>query len=321
MTDNEPRARWRITRSQWMLAAVILALAVAGVLYRLLVLKKLEQTAALFIGLPAVLAIILALTPQAKSATGMIMKVMTIALLMSGPILGEGFICIVMAAPLFYLVGAIIGVLIDRARRKEKSIVLHAVLLLPLLLSSLEGTTPRLSFSRGEEVTVRKIVNGSAIDVERTLAQQPTFDQKLPPFLRMKFPLPVSTSGEGLAVGAERRIHFAGGEGKPGDLTLRITERTPSSVTFTAQSDTSHVAHWLTWRTSRVTWREVARGRTEVQWTIAYDRELDPAWYFGPWERYATRRAADYLVDTLATPQSAITPQSTITPQSATTRR
>src|SRR5690349_23642979 len=100
MTENEPRARWRITRNQWTLAAVILALAVAGVLYRVLVLHKLEQTAALFIGLPAVLAIILALTPQAKSATGMIMKVMTIALLMSGPILGEGFICIIMAAPL-----------------------------------------------------------------------------------------------------------------------------------------------------------------------------------------------------------------------------
>jgi hypothetical protein len=228
---------------------------------------------------------------------------MTIALLMSGPILGEGFICIIMAAPLFYLVGAIIGLLIDRARRKDKSVALHAVLLLPLLLSSLEGTTPELSFDRHEQITVRKIVNASPADVERALARQPVFDRTLPPFLRLKFPLPASTSGEGLAIGAERRIHFAGGEGKPGDLTLRVTERTPSSVTFTAQSDTSHIAHWLTWRNSQVSWRAASPGQTEVQWTIAYDRELDPAWYFAPWERYATRRAAEYLVDTLATPQ------------------
>jgi len=302
-TENEPRARRRITREQWTLAAIILALAVAGVLYRIFVAKGLEQTAALFIGLPAVLAIILALTPQAKSATGVIMKTMTIALLMSGPILGEGFICIIMAAPLFYLVGAIVGLLIDRARAKEKSVALHAVLLLPLLLSSLEGTTPTLSFPRHEQVTVRKVVDGSPADVERALAQSPVFDEELPPFLRLKFPLPVSASGEGLVLDAERRIHFAGGEGKPGDLTLRITEREPSAVTFAAQSDTSHIAHWLTWRSSHVAWRAVAVGRTEVEWTITYDRELDPAWYFAPWERYATRRAADYLIDTLATPR------------------
>jgi hypothetical protein len=302
-TENEPRERRRITRDQWALAAIILALAVAGVLYRVFVAKGLEQTAALFIGLPAVLAIILALSPQAKSATGVIMKTMTIALLMSGPILGEGFICIIRAAPLFYLVGAIVGLLIDRARRKEKSIALHAVLLLPLLLSSLEGTTPELSFPRREQVTVRKIVNGSPADVERLLARPPLFDEALPPFLRMKFPLPVSASGGGLMLGAARRIHFAGGEGKPGDLTLRVTEREPSSVTFAAESDTSHIAHWLTWRSSRVSWRDAGAGRTEVVWTIAYDRELDPAWYFAPWERYATGRAADYLIDTLATPR------------------
>ena len=60
----------------------------------------------------------------------------------------------------------------------------------------------------------------------------------------MKFPLPVSASGEGLSVGAERRIHFAGGEGKPGELTMRVTGRDASSVTFAAESDTSHIAHW-----------------------------------------------------------------------------
>jgi hypothetical protein len=304
MTENEsPEPRYRITRDQWTLAAIILALAVAAILYRLLVLKRLEQTSALFIGLPAILAILLVLAPYAKSATGLIMKVMTIALLLSAPILGEGFICIIMAAPLFYLVGAIIGLVIDYARRKRKPISMQAVVLLPLLLASLEGTTPTFSFPRREVVTARKTVNGSIADVERALAQPPVFDQTLPAFLRMRFPLPASASGEGLAIGAVRRIHFAGGEGKPGDLTMRVTERDSSSITFTAESDTSHIAHWLTWRTSDVRWRDAGAGRTEVEWTIVYDREVDPAWYFAPWERYATRLAAEYLIDNLATPR------------------
>jgi hypothetical protein len=298
--DN-PQPRRGITRQQWTLVTIILGLAIAGTLYRVFVVHRLEQTAALFIGLPAVLAIVLTLAPAAKSATGLIMKTTTIALLMSGPILGEGFICIIMAAPLFYLVGAVIGLVVDRRRRKEKSLSLHAMVLLPILLASLEGTTPTLTFPTREEVTVRKIVSGSPADVERALAQRPVYDETLPPFLRMKFPLPTSATGEGLSVGAERRIHFAGGEGKPGDLTMRVTARDASSVTFTAKSDTSHIAHWLTWRTSHAAWRAAGPARTEVTWTIVYDRELDPAWYFAPWERYATRLAAEYLIDNLAT--------------------
>ena len=297
--DN-PKPRRGITRQQWTLVIIILALAIAGTLYRLFVMHRLEQTAALFIGLPAVMAILLTLAPAAKSATGLIMKTTTIALLMSGPILGEGFICIVMAAPLFYLVGAIVGLVVDRRRRKEKSVTLQVVVMIPILLASLEGTTPSLTLPTREEVTVRKIVNGSPADVERALAQRPVYDEPLPPFLRMKFPLPASTSGEGLSVGSHRIIHFAGGEGKPGDLTMRVTERDASSVTFTAESDTSHIAHWLTWRTSHVAWRAAGPGRTEVTWTIVYDRELDPAWYFGPWERYAVGLAAEVLIDNLA---------------------
>jgi hypothetical protein len=42
---------------------------------------------------------------------------------------------------------------------------------------------------------------------------------------------------------------------------------------------------------------------TRVNWTIHYQRRLDPAWYFGPAERAAVGVAADYLIDALATPR------------------
>lgn len=62
------------------------------------------------------------------------------------------------------------------------------------------------------------------------------------------------------------------------------------------------MAHWVSLASSEVRFREVATGETEVLWTIRYERLLDPAWYFGPWERYGVRCAAGYLVETLATP-------------------
>jgi len=100
-------------RSLW----IVIAIALAGGAYRIVSYEHLEQTSLLFIGIPAILAIVVALTPRAKSLTGGIMKAITIALLLSGPILGEGFICILMAAPLFYLVGAIVGAVIKRSKR------------------------------------------------------------------------------------------------------------------------------------------------------------------------------------------------------------
>ncbi len=51
---------------------VCVAMALASVLYRLLVLGKLEQSALMFIGLPTALAVLLGALPPAKSATGMI---------------------------------------------------------------------------------------------------------------------------------------------------------------------------------------------------------------------------------------------------------
>jgi hypothetical protein len=117
MNDLEPKRS--VTRSQWTLIFLILAVGVGSVMYHLIVLGRLEQTAALFVGIPTVLAILLAMTPKAKTVTGGIMKGLTLALLLSGPLLGEGFICIVMASPIFFIVGILVAVIVDWIREER----------------------------------------------------------------------------------------------------------------------------------------------------------------------------------------------------------
>ncbi len=304
MTWDDEDERRRITPAQWTLAGIIVAFAAGGIAYRLLVKHRLEQTSALFIGLPALVALILALTPRAKSVMGIVMKGTTIALLLSAPILGEGFICIVMAAPIFYLVAFIVALVIKRIRSNPDLGPggMLGLPLVPLLLMSLEGTHPSLSFSRQESVTVVRRVAGRPEDVERLLAAPPRFAAPLPLYLRLGFPRPVAARGEGLKGGDERIVHFAGGEGRPGDLRLRVEEHRPGAVIFRVVSDGTKVAHWLNLGSSEVQFREVAPGETEVSWTMRYERLLDPAWYFGPWERYGVRCAAGYLIETIATP-------------------
>lgn len=304
--DEEAGARRSPSAAQWAVAGIALALGIGAVVHRLLHEGQLEQTAALFIGLPTVLAITLALTPRARSATGMAMKGTTVALFLSGIVLGEGFICILMASPLFFLVAAAIGLAVDTMReRRGRANVLVAVPIV-LTLLSLEGVTPATSLPREELVEVTRTVTGSAQTVERALATPPRLGHPLPVLFRLGFPRPVAATGSGLEPGARRAVTFARHarhfQHRDGTLVLEVTRSVPGSVTFRAVSDTSPVASWLAWEEATVTWAEAGPGRAEVRWAFRYRRLLDPGWYFGPWQRYAVRLAAGYLIDAAATP-------------------
>ena len=308
------------SRARWAIVTITLALAIAGVVYRVVQETPFHQSALFFVGVPAVLAITLALTPKAKSATGMIVRGITLALLLSGVVLYEGFICIAMAAPLFYLVGILIGAPIDRARRKKSSEGrVYSLVGLGLLVLSLEGATPATSFSTREVVRAERTVDVSAAQIRAALARTPSFDEALPFYLKLGFPRPVAARGRGLAVGDRRTIFFgdespmepiaaahehhlaSSGEGG-GVLKLEIVRRGPGLVVFEPVVDATAFTHWISWGRSAVRWSAVDADTTEVSWTLHFERKLSPSWYFGPWQRYAAEKAAGYLIETVALP-------------------
>jgi hypothetical protein len=279
------------------LIAITLILAFVSLIFRIIVTQGLEQSSALFIGVPALLAILLAITPQPSSAMGVALKATTLALLLSGVLFGEGFVCILMAAPLFY--GVVIAVVAagEWGRRRGESRLGCCVALLPLLPMSMEGVTPVLSLARDELVVIERTLPIPASELEAALARPPRLDLELPAYLRLGFPRPVAASGDGLDVGDRRSIRFEGGEGKPGNLELEVAERTPGRVRFDFVDDTSHISHWLTWQSATLRWAALENGTTRVRFAIAFRRDLDPAWYFGPWQRYAVSLAGEYLID------------------------
>lgn len=276
---------------------ITLVVAAGSVLYRVLVLNHLEQTSLLFIGIPLLLSIGIACGPQPKSVTGVILKGITLALMLSGILFIEGFICILMASPLFYLIGGIIGFLEERRRRKKDTHTLNCFAFGVIGLLSLEGVTDRLSFGRAETVIVEQSLNLSVSEARALMNEGPDFNLKeRPPFLRLGMPLPRSIEGTGTSVDDTWKIHFAGGEGKPGDLLLKVTESSPSHVTYTCISDKSHVAHWMDWKTIHWTLEENGADECRIRLVLNYDRLLDPAWYFKPIERYGVKVAGEYLI-------------------------
>jgi hypothetical protein len=302
----EPEEKpYSIGAAQWWVVALVVALMTGSFLYRYLVHPLYGHSAAMFIGIPAILAVLLALTPKAKTVTGGIVKGITLALLVVAPLLGEGYLCILFASPLFYLVGMLVGIPVDMMRKRDRSRQTLSCMALLLLPMSLEGIWPQFAFDRRESVEVTRIVNAPAESVERALARSPGINRRLPAFLRIGFPRPLAATGSGLAIGAERSILFSGAEGDPaGYLVMRVAESRPGYVRFETVSDRSKLTQWIRWDASEVSWTPTDARHTRVTWRVRFERELDPAWYFAPWERTAVRQAAIYLISANADPEA-----------------
>ena len=290
-------------RARWTLVGITLALTAGVIVYRLTHEVGLSETGAFFVGLPAILAITVALSPRARTVKGTTFKAVTFGLLLSGVIVGEGFVCIVMAAPLFYLVAMPIAGAIERRReRDEPPGRVYAIVLVPVALLSLEGVFDATTLPTRNTVVATADVAAGASEVEAALASVPTFDEPPPAFFRRaRFPQPVSAQGSGLDVGAVRRIMLSSPAG-PAPLDLRVTERGAGRAVFTVEGDRTPIAGWMTLRRAVVTWTGAEAGRTRVRWALEFDRKLSPAVYFAPLERYAARLAAGYLIRTVATP-------------------
>jgi len=303
--ESAPDLRARIA-----VASIIVAVAIASFMYRFLVSHNLQQTAALFIGIPSLIAIVVVFVVSPRSAIGVACKAVTVGLLVSMVFLQEGMLCVLMSAPLFYAVAIVIVTLIRLARGPESHSVTHSLAVLLIVIPlSLEGVTPLTTINRSESVTQTRVIRASADDIERALLAQPRFDRQLPVFLRAGFPMAVFTQIR--KVGNETRwtIRIRGGEmrlngmeAREGDLILALDDYRPGLMRWRAVSDSSHMTHFLFWREIVVTWETLTPNTTRVTWTMRYDRGLDPAWYFGPMERYAVGLAAGYLIDTVATP-------------------
>ena len=107
LVEQVRQAEWKNRR--WILLVLVVCFVCVALLHRLLMTGGIGQTAAMFIGVPALMAIGLSFVPRARSITGAIMWNMTFTLLLLGILLIEGFIRLLMAAPLLYLIGIIVG--------------------------------------------------------------------------------------------------------------------------------------------------------------------------------------------------------------------
>ena len=165
-------------RAQGAVLAVIVAVAAACVWFEIIHAGGLQQSAALFIGLPAVLGIVVVVGVIPRTAAGLACKAVSVGLIISLMLFKEGFLCIGLSAPLFYAVAIAIAHAAEGFRDRGPT-RLQCVVGLTLLLA-FEGVTPATTVERDQWVTVTRTVEAPVAEVARALHAAPRFDRPLP---------------------------------------------------------------------------------------------------------------------------------------------
>ena len=212
-----------------------------------------------------------------------------VLLLVGGALFAAG---LVLAGALRAVVSAI------RGKKKNKDSRLFdlgavAVAATAMTATALEGLPQTYSFPKGDRATATVEIAAPPSRVWQVMERATAPSVPLPAILGA-FPKPVDVAvDEGTALGARREILFSGREGA-GRLALEVTDRAEDRAHFTVLSDTSPYAQWISFRglTYLV---EAVPGGTRLSVEIAYDRDLSPAWFFGPMMRGAGYFAAGVL--------------------------
>lgn len=281
------------------LLGFILTLTIASLAHRLLYRTDLWQSGAMFIGLPAIIGILIVLTAKPKTPTGAIVVGTCLFLLISGILLAEGFICILLASPIFLLAAVITGTITETflKKRSRRSVRLNSFFVPVVLLMALEGAAPGLYFNRENTVSRSVEVSLDEATIAERLRTGFPLSETYPFFFKLGFPLPLDWEWDGEIV----RVQFEGPEHLENTLIIACDELGPRHARFSFVEDHTAMPRWLEWKTATVNWEENANGTHTVTWTIEYERSLDPAWYFHPLERYGVGLAAEYLATALGT--------------------
>lgn len=229
----------------------------------------------------------------------------TIIFLATSALLFEGFLCVLMFMPIYYVVvsaGYLFRWWLDRGHDGPSR--LHA-LAIPVLFTVLatEGLTPETSFPRDRVATYTTITDQDAAALQRNMAAPIVFRGERPWFIRL-FPLPDRMQTGSLGVGDVHRLHFTYKKWfftnyAQGEMDVRIAEVTPNHIRTQILRNTAYLSHYMRVDGTDVRFDPLPNGHTRVTLSVHYRRLLDPAWYFGPMQQVAAEQSAQYLVDNI----------------------
>lgn len=302
------RARYGDTRVNLIIALVLIG--IGSLVVRLLLYSRLGSSALLYVGVPLLGALALVIVrPHVRGRSWWSRYFRfeldsLIVILGSSIVLLEGFICIAYFLPIYFLVSSmafLVGWLFEKAQSQGGKM---SVSIIPLLIfaSSFEGTTEALSFERTTHVTAVRVADLSPDQVLRNLVRPINLNTKDRNWLLTIFPMPYLEDGESLNPGdihiMRSRYHrWFVTNTHEGKFELEIIEVSPRKIRTRVVHDSTYFSSYLTQIGTEITLAPLSSNKTEITLRIDYTRELDPAWYFHPMQKYAMTQMAGFFIE------------------------
>jgi hypothetical protein len=231
----------------------------------------------------------------------------TVVMLATSAILFEGFLCVLMFLPIYWfatLIYFLSTVLAERRSGKAKIGIQVAPFF--LLLFAVEGIAPQLSVSRDVVIIRSIVVHANIADINAHLQRPIQFGGERNWFIGL-FPLPDEAHTGTLEQGDIHKLHFTYRRWfftnqQQGEMHVRLEKVTPMHIRTEIVRNDSYLSHYLRIDGTEVRMEPLANGNTRVTLSVRYSRLLDPSWYFGPMQKYAVERSADYILSNIITP-------------------
>jgi len=284
---------------------ILFTVAIASVLIHVLLRSKIPGSALLYVGVPFLISIALIIftskieNPTWKQKFTNHIRDAFIVMMASSIILFEGFVCVLMFMPIYFGIVFLVFIVAAIDHRHKSKMNMHILPVIVIFLS-LEGVHPSLSFERYNEVSSTKIVNSSIEEIKYNLIQPVKLEDDRAWFLDL-FPMPYQVDNNSLKVDSIHTIRYRYHRWfvtntHEGETLLKISKVGSNTIRTEFIKDTSYISHYMKLHGTEIKLNPVDSNNTEVTLIIKYDRLLDPVWYFGPLQKYAIEKTADYMI-------------------------
>lgn len=243
------------------------------------------DSALFFVGVPCLIATLVLLLPG-RSTAAVLFQVVTVVLLLVSAFLHEGALCVLLVSPLVYgFAFAVLGVTKIVESRNQR-FGLGAL----LVIVALEGLTPGLRIAPDHEVAADRIVAAQCSEFEAALARGPHIDPDEDRGWLLEiaqYPTPTAATGTGLDVGDTWELWMPAGS-----VRTEVASRTPGQIDFDVTADGARTTRWVTLEGGSLAWEQTDEG-CAAEINLAYVRDLDPAFWFGPLSEVFMTAGAD----------------------------
>jgi F0F1-type ATP synthase assembly protein I len=214
----------------------------------------------------------------------------------------EGYICCIMALPLFLsgmVIGAVIGYFVrgrfldlSPSTQRNKTLLMLAAPV--LLISANQIEKPLRSAQRVETFESSIEVSATPDETWKRLVRMPSMDGDKPFLLQIGLPVPDHCTMDGDAVGARRVCHF-----NQGIIAQEVTDwQFPNRMAVKTTESTLPGRHWLTFMNAEYELRKTQTGTLVVRRT-SIGSKLYPRWYWRPFEAWGVESEHTFVLTSL----------------------